>query len=171
MPDEPPSLHVELNRGNANLGGLQRYVDKWNVADLTDATLGVGKDKKLVIDSRGPRSTVQHLGRLKHAVKEFDNAWHDANNNVLGVLDSRKQLFEELLWEHRDLTEAFTALQLTHSNCQAALPEASVDDLAAQISALKAEKEKLSLQHQEELRAQRDETGKLKDQLIQAGLQ
>ncbi|KAM0917053.1 hypothetical protein ACQ4PT_009790 [Festuca glaucescens] len=143
---------VELNRGNANLGGLQRYVDKWNLADLTDATLGVGKDKKLVIDSRGPRSTVQHLGRLKHAVKEFDNAWHDANNNVLGVLDSRKQLFEELLWEHRDLTEAFTALQLSHSQCQ-------------------AEKEELSLQHQRDLQAQQNETAKLKDQLVEAGLQ
>ncbi|KAM0889398.1 hypothetical protein ACQ4PT_027716 [Festuca glaucescens] len=142
---------VELNRGDANLGGLQRYVDKWNVADLTDATLGVGKDKKLVIDSRGPRSTVQHLGRLKHAIKEFDNAWHDVNNNVLGVLDSRKQLFEELLWEHRDLTEAHSALQLTHSQCR-------------------AEKEKLALQHWNELQAQKDETAKLKEELIQAGL-
>jgi hypothetical protein len=35
-----------------------------------------------------------------------------------GVLDSRKQLFEELLWEHRDLTQAFAALQLTHNQCQ-----------------------------------------------------
>jgi hypothetical protein len=35
-----------------------------------------------------------------------------------GVLDSRKQLFEELLWEHRDLTEALAALQHTHSQCQ-----------------------------------------------------
>jgi hypothetical protein len=35
-----------------------------------------------------------------------------------GVLDSRKKLFENLLWEHRDLTEAFAALQLTHSQCQ-----------------------------------------------------
>jgi hypothetical protein len=34
------------------------------------------------------------------------------------VLDSRKKLFEDLLWEHRDLTEAFAALQLTHSQCQ-----------------------------------------------------
>ncbi|KAM0853425.1 hypothetical protein ACQ4PT_051078 [Festuca glaucescens] len=162
---------VELNRGDANLGGLQRYVDKWNVADLTDATLGVGKDKKLVIDSRGPRSTVQHLGRLKHAVKEFDNAWHDANNNVLGVLDSRKQLFEELLWEHRDLTEAFASLKLTHSQCQAVLPEASLDNPTSQVASLKAEKEEMSLQHQQELKAQREETANLKDQLIQAGLQ
>ena len=74
---------VKLNRGDANLGALQHYVDKWNVADLTDATLGVGKDGKVISDPRGRRSTVQHLGRLKHAVKEFDNAWHDANNNVL----------------------------------------------------------------------------------------
>jgi hypothetical protein len=74
---------VELNRGDANLGALQRYVDKWNLPGLTNATLGVGKDKKLVFDTRGPRSTVQHLGRLKHAMKEFDNAWHDANNNMM----------------------------------------------------------------------------------------
>jgi hypothetical protein len=35
-----------------------------------------------------------------------------------GVLDSRKKLFEQLLWEHRDLTEAHSALQLAHSQCQ-----------------------------------------------------
>jgi hypothetical protein len=58
-------------------------VDKWNLSDLTDATLGVGKDKKVMTDPRSPLNTVQHLGRLKHVVKEFDNAWHDANNNVL----------------------------------------------------------------------------------------
>ena len=34
------------------------------------------------------------------------------------MLDSRKQLFEELLWEHRNLIEAFAALQVTHSQCQ-----------------------------------------------------
>ncbi|KAM0833016.1 hypothetical protein ACQ4PT_064513 [Festuca glaucescens] len=162
---------IELNRGGANLGELQRYVDKWNVDDLTDATLGVGKDKKLVIDSHGPRSTVQHLGRLKHAVKEFDNAWHDANNNVLGVLDSRKRLFEDLLCEHRDLTEAHSALQLTHSQCRAALPESSqLDELISRVAALQAEKEKLALQHQNELQAQKNETAKLKEELVQVGL-
>jgi hypothetical protein len=31
------------------------------------------------------------------------------------MLDSRKKLFEQLLWEHRDLTEAYAALQLAHS--------------------------------------------------------
>ncbi|KAM0848037.1 hypothetical protein ACQ4PT_054640 [Festuca glaucescens] len=162
---------VKLNRGDANLGALQHFVDKWNVADLTDATLGVGKDGKVISDPRGRRSTVQHLGRLKHAVKEFDNVWHDANNNVLGVLDSRKELFEELLWEHQGLVEAFAALQLTHSQCRAALPESSQpDELISRVAALQAEKEKLALQHQNELQAQKNETAKLKEELIQAGL-
>ncbi|KAM0871532.1 hypothetical protein ACQ4PT_039337 [Festuca glaucescens] len=83
---------VELNRGDANLGELQRLVDRWNLADLTEATRGVGKDGKVVIDSRGPRSTVQHFGRLKQAVKEFDNAWHDANQNVLAGLQQAEAL-------------------------------------------------------------------------------
>jgi hypothetical protein len=65
------------------LGALQRYVDEWNTSNLTEATLGVGKDGEVVVDTRGPRSTVQHLARLKRSVREFDNAWHDANSNVL----------------------------------------------------------------------------------------
>ncbi|KAM0920905.1 hypothetical protein ACQ4PT_007153 [Festuca glaucescens] len=129
---------VELNRGDANLGELQRLVDRWNLADLTEATRGVGKDGKVVIDSRGPRSTVQHFGRLKQAVKEFDNAWHDANQNVLGVLDSRKRVFEELLWEHRDLTEAHSALQLTHNQCRELFPN-SQERAVVTVSKLRAE--------------------------------
>jgi hypothetical protein len=65
---------VEPNRGSANLGALQHLVDRWNLADLTDTTLGVGKDGKPKLNSRGRRSTVQHFSRLKNAVKEFDNA-------------------------------------------------------------------------------------------------
>ncbi|KAK1625832.1 hypothetical protein QYE76_000147 [Lolium multiflorum] len=56
---------VELNRGSANLGALQHLVDRWNLADLSDATLGVGKDGKAKLDPRGHRSTVQHISRLK----------------------------------------------------------------------------------------------------------
>ncbi|KAK1696331.1 hypothetical protein QYE76_013028 [Lolium multiflorum] len=83
----------------------------------------------------------QHLSGLKRAVKEFDTAWHDANANVVGTLDLRKWLFEELLWEHRHLSESFASLELSHSKCQASLPEASFEDLASQLSTLKAEKE------------------------------
>ena len=79
------------------------------------------------------------------------------------VLDTRKQVFEELLWEHQGLNEAFAALKLEHSHCQgslelpgffctgsriyqtlttsffcaAALPETSAEDLTAQVAALK----------------------------------
>nr|XP_051212020.1 actin cytoskeleton-regulatory complex protein pan1-like [Lolium perenne] len=73
---------TELTRGGADLGHLADYAEKWNRADLSPATLGLGKDKLPVIDPAGPRSTGQHFGRLRRAVKEFDNAWHDANHNV-----------------------------------------------------------------------------------------
>ncbi|KAK1686025.1 hypothetical protein QYE76_046873 [Lolium multiflorum] len=162
---------VELTRGEVDLGSLREYAEKWNRADLSPATRGLGKDKLPVVDNSGPRSTAQHLSRLKRAVKEFDTAWHDASANVVGTLDLRKQLFEELLWEHRHLSEAFASLQLAHGKCQAALPEASLEDLTGQISALKAEKEKLALEHRKALDAQRQITAELKDKLIQAELQ
>jgi hypothetical protein len=80
------------------------------------------------------------------------------------VLDNRKQIFEELLWEHHGISEAFSSLKLEHSQCQglleppasfvpafafvkflpsnsfcvALLPEASSKDLAAQVAALKS---------------------------------
>jgi hypothetical protein len=73
---------VELNRGAANLGSLQKYVDEWNLSDMTEATLGLCKDGQPVVDSRGPRKTVQHMYRLKRSMREFDNAWHDVDKSV-----------------------------------------------------------------------------------------
>ncbi|KAK1612694.1 hypothetical protein QYE76_036367 [Lolium multiflorum] len=70
-----------------------------------------GEGPAPAIDPAGPRCTEEHFMRLRRAVKEFDNAWHDATNNVVSTADARKRLFEELLWEHRDLSEA-------HSKCQ-----------------------------------------------------
>ncbi|KAK1616477.1 hypothetical protein QYE76_021994 [Lolium multiflorum] len=153
---------TELNRGGADLGHLLDYAEKWNQADLSPATLGLGKDKLPVVDPAGPRSTGQHFGRLRRAVKEFDTAWHDAKNNVVSTLDTRKRLFEELLWEHRYLSEA-------HSKCQA-LPEVSLEDLTAQISALKAEKDQLALEHRKALDAEKAISAALKDQLAEAEL-
>ena len=84
---ETVSAHVgritELTRKGADLGHLLDYAEKWNQADLSLATLGLGNDKLPVIDPASPRSTGQHFGRLRRAVKEFDTAWHDANNNVV----------------------------------------------------------------------------------------
>nr|XP_051190158.1 uncharacterized protein LOC127303469 [Lolium perenne] len=153
---------TELSRGGADLGHLLEYAEKWNQADLSPASLGLGKDKLPVVDPAGPQSTGQFFGRLRRVVKEFDIAWHDANNNVVSVLDTRKWLFEELLWEHGYLSEA-------HSKCQA-LPEASFEDLTAQLSALKAEKEQLVQEHRQALDAEKTNSRELKDQLVQAEL-
>jgi hypothetical protein len=64
------------------LGPLREYADKWNRADLSPATRGLGKDKLPVVDPSGPRSTAQHLSWLKRAVKEFDTAWHEVSVNL-----------------------------------------------------------------------------------------
>ncbi|KAK1665328.1 hypothetical protein QYE76_053487 [Lolium multiflorum] len=146
---------TELNRGEVNLGPLLADAEKWNLADLSPATRGLGKDKLPAVDPSGPRSTVQHLSRLRRAVKEFDTAWHDASGNVV--------LFEELLWEHWYLSEA-------HRKCQAALPETSSEDLSAQLSALKAEQERLVLEHRKALDAQEKTSVELKNALMQAEL-
>nr|XP_051211344.1 uncharacterized protein LOC127328811 [Lolium perenne] len=77
---------TELTRGGVELGYLADYAHKWNQADLPPATCGLGKDRLPVADPAGPRSTAQHFGRLQRAIKEFDTAWHDANNNVVAQL-------------------------------------------------------------------------------------
>jgi hypothetical protein len=37
------------------------------------------------------------------------------------VLDSRKQLFEDLLWEHRELSDAHASLQVSYKESQGKL--------------------------------------------------
>nr|XP_051210853.1 uncharacterized protein LOC127328283 [Lolium perenne] len=76
--------------------------------------------------------------------------------------DTRKTLFEELLWEHRELAEA-------HDKCQV-IPEASIDALKEQLATAQREKDELSRQHQEELNALKTSYQELKSQLIQLGL-
>ncbi|KAK1693787.1 hypothetical protein QYE76_010484 [Lolium multiflorum] len=100
--------------------------------------------------------------RLRRAVKELDNAWFDSTNNLRLTADARKVLFEELLWEHRDLAEA-------HDKCQV-IPEASIEALKEQLAAAQREKDQLIRQHQEELSAQKTSYQELKSQFIQLGL-
>ncbi|KAK1614572.1 hypothetical protein QYE76_020089 [Lolium multiflorum] len=97
--------------------------------------------------SSGSQSLVLHVGPAAAA----------------STADSRKQLFEELLWEHRDLAEA-------HSHCQAVLG-ATLEVLKVQIAALQGEKEQLIRQHQEALSAQKTSYKELKEQAMQARLQ
>ncbi|KAK1683766.1 hypothetical protein QYE76_044614 [Lolium multiflorum] len=163
--DKPSGLLgriVELKRGGQDLGPLLPYAQRWNDADISAATRGLGKDRLPAPDPAGPRSTEEHFSRLKRAVKEFDSAWYDATANVVSTADARKALFEELLWEHRSLAEA-------HSQCQA-IPEASIEALKDQVAKLQAEKEQLIRDHQEALDAQKEISRELKDQAMQAGV-
>ncbi|KAK1653506.1 hypothetical protein QYE76_071311 [Lolium multiflorum] len=119
---------TEFQRQGRDLGHLLPYAQKWNAADITPATRGMGKD------------------RLPDPV----------------TADTRKALFEELLWEHRELAEA-------HDKCQV-IPEASIDALKEQLATAQREKDELSRQHQEELNALKTSYQELKSQLIQLGL-
>ncbi|KAK1643844.1 hypothetical protein QYE76_061649 [Lolium multiflorum] len=113
------------------LGHLLPYAEKWNAADMSKATRGLGKDRLPAPD-------------------------------LLTTADARKTLFEELLWEHRDLAEA-------HSKCQA-IPEASIEALKTQLAAAEEKKDQLIRQHKEDLSAQETRYGELKRQYIQLGL-
>ncbi|KAK1612446.1 hypothetical protein QYE76_036119 [Lolium multiflorum] len=161
VPEKPSGLLgriVELKREGKDLGHLLPYAQKWNDADISASTRGLGKDRLPAPDPAGPRSTEEHFMRLKRAVKEFDSAC-DATSNVVKDHWSQKQLFEELLWEHRDLAEA-------HSHCQD-----TIETLKAQIATLQGEKEQLIRQHQEALSAQKTSYKELKEQAMQARLQ
>ncbi|KAK1648179.1 hypothetical protein QYE76_065984 [Lolium multiflorum] len=153
---------TEFKRRGQDLGHLLPYAQKWNAADVTPATRGLGKDRLPAPDPVGARSSEEHFTRLREAVKELDSAWYDATNNLMLTADARKTLFEELLWEHRELAEA-------HDKCQV-IPEASLDALKEQLAAAQREKDQLIQQHQEELNAHKTSYQELKSQLIQLGL-
>jgi hypothetical protein len=74
---------TKLKREGRELGHLLDYAEKWNQADVSAATRGVGKDRLPIVDPAGPKCTEGHFIRLKRAVREFDNAWHDATSNVV----------------------------------------------------------------------------------------
>ncbi|KAK1561227.1 hypothetical protein QYE76_017413 [Lolium multiflorum] len=153
---------TDFKRRGQDLGHLLPYAQKWNAADITPATRGLGKDRLPAPDPVGNRSSEEHFTRLRCAVKELDSAWYDATNNLMLTADARKALFEELLWEHRELAEA-------HDKCQV-IPEASIDALKEQLANAQLEKEQLIKQHQEELSAHKTSYQELKSQLIQLGL-
>ncbi|KAK1628871.1 hypothetical protein QYE76_003186 [Lolium multiflorum] len=146
-PTAPPPKTSKLIKGKAD--GLQRPFRRPAASverrghDSGDPR--PGKDRLPAPDPVGDRSSEEHFMRLRSAVKELDSAWYDATNNLMLTADARKALFEELLWEHRELAEA-------HDKCQV-IPEASIDALKEQLAAAQREKDQLIRQHQEELSA------------------
>ncbi|KAM0859894.1 hypothetical protein ACQ4PT_046893 [Festuca glaucescens] len=173
---------VERSRSGQSLGSLEKYVDDWNSSDFCEVTSGLGKDREPVLDPRGPRSMAQQLVRLKRSMRENDIAWYDVDKNITLVLESRKKLYENLLWEHRELSDAHKALQAAHQKSQAEGVARPCDGPPRYIFCAlclhllifysgASEKENLSTQHQIELQKQREETARLKDELIEMKLQ
>jgi hypothetical protein len=74
---------TEFQREGRELGHLLPYAQKWNAADMSPATRGLGKDRLPAPDPAGDRSSEEHFMRLRRAVKELDSAWYDATNNLM----------------------------------------------------------------------------------------
>jgi hypothetical protein len=74
---------TDFKRRGQDLGHLLPYAQKWNAADITPATRGLGKDRLPAPDPIGNRSSEEHFTRLRCAVKELDSAWYDATNNLM----------------------------------------------------------------------------------------
>jgi hypothetical protein len=74
---------TEFKRQGRDLGHLLPYAQKWNAADISPATRGLGKDRLPAPDPAGDRSSEEHFMRLRNAVKELDSAWYDATNNLM----------------------------------------------------------------------------------------
>ncbi|KAK1662224.1 hypothetical protein QYE76_050383 [Lolium multiflorum] len=96
---------------------------------------------------------------LEPTLQEHFTLAHLAVVTGVSAHDAWKTLFEELLWEHRELVGRMTML-----------PEASIDALKEQLAKAQREKEQLIKQHQEELSAQKTSYQELKSQLVQLGL-
>nr|XP_051202484.1 uncharacterized protein LOC127316106 [Lolium perenne] len=75
---------TELTRGGHELGHLREYAEKWNRADVSAATRGLGKDWLPAIDPAGPRS--------------IPEASIEALKTQLRTLQDEK---EQLIQEHR----------------------------------------------------------------------
>ncbi|KAK1603681.1 hypothetical protein QYE76_027354 [Lolium multiflorum] len=143
---------TDFKREGRELGHLLPYAQKWNAADMSPATRGMGKDRLPLPDPVGNRSSEEHFMRLRRAVKELDSAWYDATNNR---------------WSSLRSFYGSTGILLRHMTI---IPEASIEALKAQLATAQQEKDQLIRQHQEELSAQKTSYQELKGQLIQLGL-
>jgi hypothetical protein len=58
-------------------------VQAWNEADMSEVTFGINEAREPIIAAGSPIAVVNHLIRMKRAVKAVDNAWFDTNNAVM----------------------------------------------------------------------------------------
>jgi hypothetical protein len=74
---------VAQTRSGDSLGSLEHYAQDWNSADMSDVTSGINEAREPIIDPSGPISVINHLLRMKKAMKFMDNAWFDTNNAIV----------------------------------------------------------------------------------------
>ena len=84
---------TEFKREGRELGHLLPYAEKWNAADMSPVTRGMGKDRLPLPDPAGDRSSEEHFMRLRRAVKELDSAWYDSTSNLMVSPTNSLQLF------------------------------------------------------------------------------
>jgi hypothetical protein len=85
---------TKFMREGRELGHLLPYAEKWNAADVSAATRGLGKDRLPAPDPAGPRCSEEHFMRLRRAVKELDSAWYDATDNMMVSLIELFSIFQ-----------------------------------------------------------------------------
>jgi hypothetical protein len=66
-------------KSGESLGSLGGLAQDWNEADMGEVTSGLTRDRELIIDPSGPSSQSDKMLRLKKSMREFDNAWYDAD--------------------------------------------------------------------------------------------
>jgi hypothetical protein len=76
-----PRLGQILTRTKSgeSLGLLGALAQEWNEADMGEVTSGLTRERELIIHPSGPSSQSDKMLRLKKAMREFDNAWYDAD--------------------------------------------------------------------------------------------
>ncbi|KAM0885834.1 hypothetical protein ACQ4PT_030087 [Festuca glaucescens] len=137
---------VQTHNGDS-LGSLEHYAQDWNNADMSEVTSGLNEAREPIVAPTGPMLLINHLLRMKKAVKAMDNAWFDTNKAVVNCSQSRKELYQNLLWEHHELSTAHKALFAAFEKANADKQDlAQVAELVERLNSLQRDKEKIEAQ-------------------------
>ncbi|KAM0890877.1 hypothetical protein ACQ4PT_026769 [Festuca glaucescens] len=114
--------------------------------------------------------------RWQRAMKELDSAWWDANASYVQATTLRTKLYQDLLWEHRSMSNAHKSLQLQYEKARVeAKNPPALKELEIKLNAAQEEKTEMSnmlgklkessIERDLELQQQKDEVSRLKAEL------